>query len=69
MPEYHVHEIVKMVEDEDISIPELQREFVWTEEKIKDLIDSIYKQYPIGLITLYRLPKNLGKEQRRFIGY
>jgi len=62
MPECGIHEIVGMVENGDISIPELQRGFVWTDEKIKDLVHSIYRGYPLGLITLYKLPRHLRDE-------
>ena len=31
--------------------PEWQREFVWTLEEQKDLVDSINKKMPIGEIT------------------
>lgn len=30
------------------AIPELQREFVWNGKKACDLIDSVYRNYPIG---------------------
>lgn len=36
----------------EIVIPELQRPFVWENTKVRDLIDSLFKGYPIGyLIT------------------
>lgn len=56
MPECHIHELVNWVRSGDIRIPELQREFIWTEQKIKGLIDPIYNNYySIDLITLYAL--------------
>lgn len=38
----------------DIQLPEIQREFVWSREKVCALIDSIYKGYPSGSILLWR---------------
>ena len=38
----------------DIQLPEIQREYVWTREKVCALIDSIYKGYPSGSILLWR---------------
>ena len=29
-------------------IPQFQREFVWEKNKVVQLFDSIYKEYPIG---------------------
>ena len=40
--------LIDHIEDGIIHIPDFQREFVWTEEKILDLLDSIYKSYPLG---------------------
>ena len=35
------------------AVPELQREFVWNAAKVCDLLDSLYRQYPIGTIFWY----------------
>jgi hypothetical protein len=37
-----------------IQIPPFQRDFVWSREQIKDLFDSIQKNYPIGSLLLWR---------------
>lgn len=39
-----------------IAIPELQRPFVWDSTKVRDLIDSVYKGYPIGYIITWKNP-------------
>ena len=36
------------------AIPELQREFVWNEAKIPQLLDSIYRGFPIGSALVWR---------------
>lgn len=66
MPEYKIPELVSMVENCEINIPELQREFVWSDNQVRDLAESIYKCYPIGLITLYKIPNELKEKQERF---
>ena len=38
-------------------LPSFQRQYVWDEDDIKDLIDSILKNYPIGTIILWK-PSN-----------
>ena len=40
-----------------IVLPEVQREFVWSYNDAKDLLDSLYKKYPIGYVLLWR-PKD-----------
>jgi hypothetical protein len=36
------------------AIPELQREFVWNARKACDLLDSIYRRYPIGTLLVWK---------------
>ncbi|WP_248896091.1 GmrSD restriction endonuclease domain-containing protein [Haloplanus halobius] len=46
-------DLIKYIDDGSIHIPEFQREFVWNEQKILDLLDSIYKNYPIGSLIFW----------------
>lgn len=39
-----------------IAIPEIQRPFVWDTTKVRDLIDSLYKGYPVGYIITWKSP-------------
>lgn len=41
-----------------IAIPELQRNFVWNNSRLRDLADSIYKGYSIGTFTIWDASKN-----------
>ncbi|MEO7046626.1 MAG: DUF262 domain-containing protein, partial [Ferruginibacter sp.] len=40
----------------EVAIPEIQRPFVWKATKVRDLIDSLYKGYPVGYIITWRNP-------------
>jgi hypothetical protein len=59
--------LITEIEKGEIKIPQFQREFVWTIEQAANLLDSIFKGYPIGTfifwITRERLRsiRNLGK--------
>ena len=35
-------------------LPSFQRSYVWDSDKIKELLDSIFKNYPIGSVILWR---------------
>ena len=48
-----LRQIVADIEAEKIGIPIFQRSYVWTEEKVIDLFDSINKGYPIGTVVLW----------------
>ena len=39
-----------------IAIPEIQRPFVWSSTKVRDLMDSLYQGYPIGYIISWKNP-------------
>ena len=51
-----IETILSWVRSGEISIPEIQRPFVWSSTKVRDLIDSIYKGYPVGYIIAWRNP-------------
>ena len=44
------------VKDGTIAIPEIQRPFVWDTTKVRDLIDSLYRGYPVGYIITWKSP-------------
>lgn len=39
----------------EILLPDIQRKYVWTKAKARDLVDSIYKGYPSGSILLRKV--------------
>ena len=45
-----VGSILGQISGGTIAIPEIQRPFVWESVKVRDLIDSLYKGYPVGYI-------------------
>jgi uncharacterized protein with ParB-like and HNH nuclease domain len=45
--------ILSNIDENVIAIPEIQRPFVWEATQVRDLIDSLYKGYPIGYIILW----------------
>ena len=48
--------ILGLIKADDIAIPEIQRPFVWKNKQVRDLIDSLYRGYPIGYIILWKNP-------------
>ena len=45
--------LLEQIERDEIVLPAIQRDFVWSEEKIEKLLDSIMREYPIGIILLW----------------
>lgn len=54
-----IDRILSRIEEGDIKIPAFQRAFVWKEDQILDLLDSIYHDYPIGSILLWNSSERL----------
>ena len=48
-----IHELVGKIERREIRLPEMQRRYVWKDRKVRDLLDSLYRQYPTGTILTW----------------
>jgi hypothetical protein len=53
-------EILRNVKRGIYQIPKFQRNFVWEKEKVAQLMDSIFKGYPIGSFILWKTKERLG---------
>lgn len=51
-----VSALLSYVQTKEIAIPEIQRPFVWDSSKVRDLIDSLYKGFPVGYIVTWQNP-------------
>lgn len=56
-----VEDLVRLFAEGDIAIPEIQREFVWDDDQVKELIHSIDEGFPCGAIILWE-PRNADKK-------
>lgn len=54
----NINDILELLNIGEWQIPQFQREFVWSPEQVKNLINSFIKSYPIGLITIWVQPQN-----------
>lgn len=48
--------LLAWVRSGEVAIPEIQRPFVWDPTKVRDLMDSLYKGYPVGYIIAWKNP-------------
>ncbi|MBN2092790.1 DUF262 domain-containing protein [candidate division KSB1 bacterium] len=51
-----IQTILSWVNSNEIAIPEIQRPFVWDSTKVRDLLDSLYRGYPIGYLIAWKNP-------------
>ncbi len=46
--------LIGYIENGDLALPELQRPFVWGNNRVRDLFDSMYRGYPIGYFLIWK---------------
>ena len=51
-----IETLLSWVKSGEIAIPEIQRPFVWDASKVRDLMDSLYRGFPVGYIIAWRNP-------------
>jgi hypothetical protein len=59
-----VEELVGMIERGELRLPEMQRQYVWRSTRVRDLLDSLYRGYPSGVILLWETDEKV--PQREF---
>jgi hypothetical protein len=63
-----IDKIINRINSGDIRIPAFQRAYVWKQNQIIDLLDSIIKNYPIGSVLLWST-KEVLRHTRNIAGY
>lgn len=51
-----IQTLLTWIKSEEIAVPEIQRPFVWEAVKVRNLLDSLYRGYPIGYLIVWRNP-------------
>jgi hypothetical protein len=51
--DYPLAKLVQDIEMGEIGLPDIQRPFVWTPTKVRDLFDSMYKGFPVGYFLFW----------------
>jgi hypothetical protein len=54
-----VEELVNMIQRGDLRLPEMQRRYVWRATRVRDLLDSLYRNYPSGAILLWETDEDV----------
>lgn len=51
--EYDVQGLLGFIEMGDIGLPDIQRPFVWSASKVRDLFDSMFRGFPVGYLLFW----------------
>jgi hypothetical protein len=54
--QYPINSLVEQIESGELSLPDLQRPFVWNRSRVRDLFDSLYHGYPAGYFLFWSTP-------------
>lgn len=64
MNDLTIRMLIERVTSGDIRIPAFQRDFVWEPDQVAFLIDSIYKNFPIGTVVFWQTDERLNTEKK-----
>lgn len=51
--DYKLKQLKEKFENCDFAIPEIQRQYVWNKPRVCNLMDSIFRNYPIGICLVW----------------
>lgn len=51
-----INQLIEKIDTGELGLPELQRPFIWNDTKVRDLLDSMMRGYPIGYLMLWQCP-------------
>ena len=54
-----IRELLQHIEDEELVLPEIQRDFVWSKKSVMKLFDSLYRGMPIGHFLVWKAKKQV----------
>ena len=51
--DYDLSNLLTYIDIGDIGLPDIQRPFVWSNSKVRDLFDSMYRGFPVGYLLFW----------------
>ena len=60
---YSVSGLIDDISRGEVALPDIQRPFVWPASKVRDLLDSMYKGFPVGYLLFWETGAEAGTRQ------
>ncbi len=60
---YSLTHLIEDIKHGNIALPDIQRPFVWSAAKARDLFDSMYRGYPVGTLMFWETGAEIGTRQ------
>jgi len=61
----HLPTIFRRIRSGDYRVPPFQRDFVWEEKQVLELLESVYRGFPIGSVLLWRVDRPVFKSVKK----
>ena len=61
--DYDLSNLLHYIDLGDIGLPDIQRPFVWSNAKVRDLFDSMYRGFPVGYLLFWENAQVAGTKQ------
>lgn len=61
--DYDLSGLLHFIDIGDIGLPDIQRPFVWSNAKVRDLFDSMYRGFPVGYFLFWENATSVGAKQ------
>jgi hypothetical protein len=60
---YSAFGLIEDIKHGEVALPDIQRPFVWGASKVRDLLDSMYKGFPVGFLMFWETGAEAGARQ------
>jgi len=60
---YSLTHLIEDIKHGNIALPDIQRPFVWSASKARDLFDSLFRGYPVGTLLFWETGADAGTRQ------
>lgn len=60
---YSLFGLIEDINQGEVALPDIQRPFVWGAAKVRDLLDSMYKGFPVGYLLFWATGAEVGARQ------
>ena len=65
-PTQRIFDVIEEIKNDNYRLPSIQRSFVWEQDRICKLVDSLMSDYPIGSFLVWKPPEILKVRTRKF---
>jgi Protein of unknown function DUF262 len=60
---FQVRQVTSAIDQGTLALPDIQRPFVWPTTKVRDLLDSMYRGFPVGQVMFWQTGAEPGVRQ------